>query len=99
MHSVTNRNGRKEETRWLSIKHQNVFTIGLHKKKAIITIIKQAKLSPRWTKHHAMKLFTVSDGLAPRILTLRVYTWGEWAASRPGRFRPRKGTHSVPTEQ
>jgi hypothetical protein len=38
-------------------------------------------------KHHAMKTYWRSGGIAPRILELG--TRGEWSTSRPGRFTPR----------
>jgi hypothetical protein len=49
------------------------------------------------TEHHAMKTYTGSGGMAPRILDLGT-RWSEWSASRPSRFTPREreaGTHWI----
>jgi hypothetical protein len=49
------------------------------------------------TKHHAMKTYWRSGGIAPRIVW-PLTSGGEWSASRPGRFIPRErapGTHSI----
>jgi hypothetical protein len=49
---------------------------------------KLVKLSLCLTKHHPMKTYSGSGGIAPRILTSAL-DGGEWSASRPGRFTPR----------
>jgi hypothetical protein len=49
------------------------------------------------TKHHAMKTYWESGGIAPRILDLELDV-GEWSATRLGRFTPRErtpGTHRI----
>jgi hypothetical protein len=49
------------------------------------------------TKHHTMKTYWGSGGIAPRILDLGT-RWSEWSASRPRRFIPRErapGTHWI----
>jgi hypothetical protein len=51
----------------------------------------KVKLTLCSTKHHAMKTYWGSGGIAPRILTLAL-NGGEWSASRFGRFTPRERT-------
>jgi hypothetical protein len=55
----------------------------------------KVKLSLCLTKHHAMKIYWWSGGVAPRILDLGT----RWrSASRPGRFTPREeapDTHCI----
>jgi hypothetical protein len=56
----------------------------------------KVKLSLCLIKHHAMKTYWGSRGIAPRILDLG--TRWRWSASRPGCFIPRKrapGTHWI----
>jgi hypothetical protein len=54
----------------------------------------KVKLSLCLTKHHAMKTYRGSGGIAPYILDL-VLDGGEWSASRPGRFTPRERSPST----
>jgi hypothetical protein len=46
------------------------------------------------TKHHAMKTYWGSGGIAPRILTLTL-DGGEWSASRSGCFNPGENPETV----
>jgi hypothetical protein len=48
------------------------------------------------TEHHAMKAYWRSGGIAPRILDFVTREGGEWSASRPGCFIPRKRVNSQP---
>jgi hypothetical protein len=50
----------------------------------------KVKLSLCLTKHHAMKAYWWSGGIAPRILLTFALDGGEWSASRSGRFTHRK---------
>jgi hypothetical protein len=57
----------------------------------------KVKLPLCLTKHHAMKTYWGSGGIAPHILDLGIRL-GEWLALRPGRFTPREralGTHWI----
>jgi hypothetical protein len=57
----------------------------------------KVKLSLCLPKHHAMKTYWGSGGIAPRILDFGT-RWGEWSALRPGHFIPRErapGTHWI----
>jgi hypothetical protein len=49
----------------------------------------KVKLSLCLTKHHAMKTYWGSGGIAPRILTSAL-DGGEWSASCPACFTPRE---------
>jgi hypothetical protein len=53
----------------------------------------KVKLSLYLGKHHAMKTYWGSGGIAPRILDLGTRYGGEWSASRTGRFTP--STHWI----
>jgi hypothetical protein len=54
----------------------------------------KVNLSLRLTKHHTVKMYWGSGDIAPPILTSAL-DGGEWSASRPGRFTPRKRTPST----
>jgi hypothetical protein len=57
----------------------------------------KVKLSLCLTKHHAMKTYWGSGGIAPRIIDLGTRWWW-WSASHPGRFTPMErapGTHGI----
>jgi hypothetical protein len=41
-------------------------------------------------KHHSIKSYWGSGGIAPRIIWPRQIDGGEWSVSRPGRFTPWK---------
>jgi hypothetical protein len=53
---------------------------------------KKVKVPLCLTKQHAMKAYWGSRGIAPLILNFGA-RWGEWPASRSGRFTP--GTHWI----
>jgi len=51
-------------------------------------------LSPRLTKHQALKMYWRNGGIAPRILRW-VLDGGECSASRTGRFIPGEKIHGI----